>query len=161
MNVENGGEMYEFDKVYSFDLTGWLNIDGWTKEEVDDLMLDGRFASHLLERQIPKWWPSLVHVRGCKAFDHKDKDSDAIRFDAKNLTKNGCKYMPSNMIGEGRAFDKETFCEKAKDMNYIICDIIQYPVIRVIFKRGRALLNQVPTGVISKVKGRKELFDEG
>ena len=62
MNVENGGEMYEFDKVYSFDLTGWLNIDGWTKEEVDDLMLDGRFASHLLERQIPKWWPSLVHV---------------------------------------------------------------------------------------------------
>jgi hypothetical protein len=160
MNIENGGEMYEFDKVYNFDLTEWLNIGGWTKEEVDDLMLDGRFTSHLLERQIPKWWPSLIHVKGCKAFDHKDKDSGE-RFDAKNLTKNGCKYMPSNMIGEGRTFDKEAFYEKAKDMNYIVCDIVDYPMVRVVFKCGSALLNQFPKGIISKVKGRKELFDGG
>ena len=151
---------YEFNKVYHFDLSSWIKIEGWPKKEVRDLMVDGRFASHILERQIPKWWPSLVHIKGCKAFDHIDEGLGGIQFDAKNLTKNGCKYMPSNMIGEGRTFDKETFHEKAKNMNYIICDIIDYPKVRLIFKSGPDLLERFPRGIISKTTGREELFDD-
>ena len=150
---------YEFNKVYHYDLSDWIRIDGWTKEGVRELMVDGRFASHILERQIPKWHPALAHVKGCKDHDHVDEGLGGIRFDAKNLTKNGCRYMPSNMIGEGRVFDKQIFHEKAKNMNYIICDIVDYPKVRLIFKSGPDLLKLFPKGVISKGKGRKELFD--
>lgn len=149
---------YQFDKVYHYDLSSWMNIDGWTDEETSDLMDDGRFASHILERQIPKWFPTLSHVTGCKDHDHVDKTSD-LRFDAKNLTKNGCKFMPSNMLGAGRSFNQDIFLEKAKTLNYIICDIIDFPSVRLIIKRGDELASEFPKGSISKVKGREKLFN--
>ena len=149
---------YEFDKVYHYDLSSWINIDGWSEKETIALMDDGRFASHILERQIPKWFPTLDHITGCKDHDHVDK-TNGLRFDAKNLTKNGCKFMPSSMLGAGRRFNQNIFLEKAKTLNYIICDIADFPSVRLIFKRGGELASDFPKGSISKVKGRRLLFD--
>ena len=65
--------------------------------------------------------------------------------------------MPSGMIGTGRKFNEEQFLFKTKNMNYIICDIVDFPKVSVIFKKGSELASQYPKGTITKSK-RGELF---
>ena len=96
-------------------------------------------------------------MSGCKAFDHQDRDTN-MEFDAKNLTRNGCAFMPSNMLGQGRKFNQQEFIRKTSAMNYIICDIVDFPSIRIVFKKGTDLMEQFPKGKISRVKGRRKLF---
>jgi len=48
---------------------------------------------------------------------------------------------------------------KTENMNYIICDIVDFPRVRVIFRRGKELARAYPKGIISKTK-RGELFGE-
>ena len=56
--------------------------------------------------------------------------------------------MPSNMIGEGRKFNKELFEEKAKNLIYIIVSNIDFPEIKIKFVRGVDLIIDYPKGVI-------------
>ena len=56
--------------------------------------------------------------------------------------------MPSNMIGEGRKFDKEIFENKAKDLNYIIVTNVNFPEIKIKFVKGTDLIIQYPNGSI-------------
>ena len=56
--------------------------------------------------------------------------------------------MPSNMIGEGRKFDKEIFEEKAKKLIYIIVSNINFPEIKIKFVRGIDLIVDYPDGKI-------------
>ena len=140
----------KYDKVYEFDLTGTASFGDLEEEEVYEIYKDGRVASHLLEPQLVKWFPALNHVKGCKGHDHVH-NRDGRLFDAKNFTcSGGCRFMPSKMIGIGRTFDKEAFLEKAKDMTYIICDIVEFPKVRVIFKEGAGLARKYPKGSIPK-----------
>jgi hypothetical protein len=147
-----------FDKVYTFDLTGTISFGDLTTLALIDIFKDGRVASHLLEPQLAIWFPEIRHIKGCKGYDHVNKLDENIKYDAKNLTQaGGCKFMPSGMIGTGRKFDKEQFLFKTKDMNYIICDIVDFPIVSVTFKRGQELAERYPNGCISLSK-RQELF---
>ena len=56
--------------------------------------------------------------------------------------------MPSNMIGEGRSFNKEVFEEKAKQLIYIIVSNVSFPEIKIKFVKGVVLIVDYPTGVI-------------
>ncbi len=56
--------------------------------------------------------------------------------------------MPSNMIGEGRTFNKEIFEEKAKKLIYIIVSNINFPEIKIKFMRGIDLIVDYPSGII-------------
>ena len=56
--------------------------------------------------------------------------------------------MPSNMIGEGRKFNKEIFEEKAKKLIYIIVSNINFPEIKIKFVRGDDLIIDYPDGQI-------------
>lgn len=56
--------------------------------------------------------------------------------------------MPSNMIGEGRKFDKEIFENKAKSLNYIIVSNVNFPEIKIKFVRGTDLVYNYPNGSI-------------
>ena len=56
--------------------------------------------------------------------------------------------MPSNMIGEGRTFNKEIFEEKAKKLIYIIVSNVNFPEIKIKFVKGIEIIVQYPTGVI-------------
>jgi len=145
-----------YDKVYKFDLSNCL-FGTLSKEKLYEIGKDGRFASHLLEPQLEEWFPELKHVKGCKGYDHIHRQ-DARLFDAKNFTHaSGCKFMPSNMIGTGRKFDEEAFLKKTKDMSYIICDIVDFPSVSVVFKHGKELAKSYPKGNISLAK-RSEVF---
>tara|TARA_B100000029_G_scaffold397663_1_gene395999 strand:- start:694 stop:1173 length:480 start_codon:yes stop_codon:yes gene_type:complete len=150
----------EFDKVFEFDLSGTFSFGNLSMIQLVEIFKDGRVASHLLEPQLVKWFPVLRHIKGCKGYDHINKLDENIKYDAKNFTlSGGCKFLPSNMIGTGRKFDQEQFLFKTENMNYIICDIVDFPRVRVIFRRGKELAQAYPKGIISKTK-RGELFGE-
>ena len=148
----------EFGKTYTFDLSGTYSFGTLPASVVSEIFKDGRAASHFLEPQLALWFPELKHIKGCKGHDHVKRLDENIKFDAKNFTQaGGCKFMPSGMIGTGRKFDKELFLFKTENMNFIICDIVDFPKVRVIFKKGSELADKYPNGKITKSK-RGELF---
>ena len=142
----------KYDNTYEFDLTGTVSFGGLKEDEVYEICKDGRVASHLIEPQLVEWFPELTHIKGCKDHDHVHR-RDGRLFDAKNFTvAGGCKFMPSKMLGTCRTFDEKAFFEKAKNMTYIICDIVEFPKVRVIFKEGAELAKEYPRGTIPKSK---------
>ena len=139
MNIKN-------NKVYDFNL-GNLSFGELSSKVITEVMSDGRVSSHFLERHLPIWFPELEFVSGCRDHDHVNVKS-GLKYDQKSFTKNGCRFMPSSMIGAGRKFNKDKFLEKADSLTYIICDVTSLPKVRVIFKEGNQLANQYPKGEI-------------
>jgi len=109
---------------------------------------DGRAFSHFIEPWLAITYNTLKHVKGCKKYDYTDIANENIKYDQKTFTKGGCKFMPSNMIGEGRTFDEEIFKEKAKNLIYIIVSNIHFPEIKVKFVKGTDLIIDYPKGII-------------
>ena len=107
-----------------------------SQEKVYKLFTDGRRASGFLEIQLEEWFPSLKFVDG-KGYDHVD--TEGIRYDAKCFTPRGANFSPSVMLGAGRKVDEEKLWEHANEMIYIFCDVVSFPEVRVIFKRGSDL----------------------
>ncbi len=107
-----------------------------SQEKVNKLFTDGRRASGFLEIQLEEWFPSLKFVDG-KGYDHVD--TEGIRYDAKCFTSRGANFSPSVMLGAGRKVDEEKLWEHANEMIYIFCDVVSFPEVRVIFKRGSDL----------------------
>ena len=112
-----------------------------------EIFKDGRAFSHFIEAWLAITYP-LTHIKRCKQYDHTDVNDETVKYDQKTFTKGGCKYMPSNMIGEGRKFNKEIFEKKAKQLIYIIVSNVHFPEIMVRFVKGCDLLVDYPTGII-------------
>jgi hypothetical protein len=89
----------------------------------------------------------LIHVPGCKGHDLVSP-SDSSKYEQKTFTKGGCKIMPSNMVGQGRHFDKTVFHQKASELSYIIVSNIAFPDIKIRFVKGSDLIQQYPNGII-------------
>ena len=113
-----------------------------------EVFKDGRAFSHFIEPWLALNYHHLIHIKGCKKYDHIDINDENIKYDQKTFTSRGCKFMPSNMIGEGRKFNKEIFEEKAKGLIYIIVSNINFPEIKVKFVKGSELIIHYPTGCI-------------
>ena len=79
------------------------------------ILKDGRVFSHFIEHWISNNYP-LTHVDGCKSHDFIDNNDSTILYDEKTFTKGGCNFCPSNMLGQGRKFDKEVFIEIDKHL---------------------------------------------
>jgi hypothetical protein len=108
---------------------------------------DGRAFSHFIEPWLAINYP-LIHITGCKKYDHIDINDENIKYDQKTFTKRGCNFRPSNMIGEGRKFDKKIFEEKAKKLIYIIVSNLEFPEIKIKFVKGIDLMVDYPNGKI-------------
>jgi hypothetical protein len=112
-----------------------------------EIFKDGRAFSHFIEAWLAITYP-LTHIKRCKQYDHTDVNDETVKYDQKTFTMRGCKFMPSNMIGEGRKFDKEIFETKAQKLNYIIVSNVNFPEIKIKFVKGTDLINTYPNGVI-------------
>ena len=108
-----------------------------SKEKVNELFTDGRRASGFLELQLEEWFEGLVFEDG-RGYDHRYEYMEEL-FDAKCFTKRGANFCPSVMLGAGRSVDKVKLWEHAINMIYIFCDVVEFPKVRVIFKRGSDL----------------------
>jgi len=134
--------MFELNKVYVFKCDATFGT--LSQSRVYKLFTDGRRASGFLELQLEEWFPELTFVDG-KGFDHLD--TEQRKYDAKCFTSHGAKFCPSVMLGAGRFVDEEKLWDHAANMIYIFCDIIDFPVVRVVYKHGRDLI-QYPKGSI-------------
>jgi hypothetical protein len=147
----------KLDKIFKFEISEYT-FGELTKEELVECYKDGRVASHFLERHLTKWFPELIHVKGCKDHDHVDKEG--IKYDAKNFTSSsGLKFKPSAMIGTGRVFDAAKAHKKADDLVYICCDIVDFPKVRVLFKKGSDLVIKYPKCEVPRSK-REDFFGQ-
>jgi len=145
----------KLNKTYHFDLTDTMSFGDIKKERLYEFFKDGRNASFMLEEQLIHWFPELTRVEGNKDHDHISENG--VKYDAKNFTKRGLNFMPSNQIGAGRKFDSEVAYDKANKLIYICCDIVDFPIVRVIFKHGKDLVKDFPNCKISK-SNREVLF---
>ena len=92
----------------------------------------------------------LVHVKCCKSYDFRDKVHEEILYDEKTFTNRGCNYCPSNMLGQGRSFNKEVFENKTKSLIFAIVSNVDFPNIKIRFIKGETILRKYPTGKIPK-----------
>ena len=120
-----------------------------------ELFKDGRVISHFIEKQLEVWFKNLLFEDG-KGYDHRCVETDVL-YDAKCFTKSGANFSPSVMLGAGRKVNEEELHEHANVMNYIICDVYEFPKIRVVFKKGEDLIKDYPKGKIP-FKDREKIF---
>jgi hypothetical protein len=133
-----------------------VSFDTLTPEVLKELFTDGRIFSHFIEHMLAQDY-GLRHVKGCKGYDIVDPSNPEIKYEQKTFTQNGCKIMPSNMIGQGRHFDMSVFHEKAAGLNYIIVSNIAFPELKIKFIKGSDLISQYPNGEI-KLKDHDKFF---
>ena len=146
--------MIEFDVVFPFVIRD-VSFGTLSAPTICCLLKDGRVASHFVERQLVEWFDNLVFEDG-KGYDYRCKETDEL-YDAKCFTKGGLNFSPSVMIGAGRKVDEEKLHKHAGSINYILCDIYEFPKLNVLFKRGKDLILDYPTGKIP-FKKRNEIF---
>ena len=145
----------KLNKTYEYDLTNTMSFGDIKQERLYEFFKDGRNASFMLEEQLTHWFPELTRVEGNKDHDHISENG--VKYDAKNFTKHGLNFMPSNQIGAGRKFDSVVAYQKANKLVYICCDIVDFPKVKVVFKDGKDLVKSYPNCKVSKNK-REVLF---
>ena len=124
-----------------------VTFDTLPPENIRKIFKDGRILSHFMEHWLSQYF-GLKYVTGCKDHDLVCPSNPDVKYDQKTFTQNGCKFMPSNMIGQGRHFDKAKFDEKSSRLIYIIVSNIDFPEIKIRFVRGSELARMYPTGSI-------------
>jgi len=135
-----------FDKTFHRTIKNFT-FDDLSQEKLVKHYKDGRHFAPLME-QILALDFNLTHVEGCKDHDLVDPSNPDMRFDEKTFTKGGCRFMPSNMIGQGRTYDETVFHEKAKKLNYVICSNVNFPEVKIRFVKGTDLIALYPKGEI-------------
>jgi len=144
-----------FNKTFTTTIFNYA-FSNLPQDTLKSIFKDGRIFSHFMERLLAQDY-GLTHVTGCKGHDLVDPADPAIKYEQKTFTENGCKFMPSNMIGQGRHFDKAVFDEKSRGLNYIIVSNVNFPEIKVRFLKGADLAALYPTGEI-KMKDHDKFF---
>ena len=147
----------QLNKTYNFKVKN-VSFGDIPSDRILEFFQDGRVASFFLEEQLQHWFPELTRIEGNKDHDHLDRQGR--KYDAKNFTKNGLKFMPSNQLGEGRKFIAEIAHAKAAKLRYICCDIVDFPQVRVRFVEGTDMVEEYPKCAVSFAK-REGLFSAG
>jgi hypothetical protein len=149
----------EYNKLYTFDLTGKVSFCDLTEEQLYIAYRDARVSSHLIEYQLTHWFPNLERVDQT-GFDLIDHSAEKRKIDQKSFTKHGCNFAPSNMIGKGRSVEIWEATSHAKSIDYVITDVVEFPIVRLKFFKGYDLIERYPNLKIPKSnKARRELFD--
>jgi len=146
----------EYNKSYVFDFTGKVSFGDLPVERLYKMFRDGRVASKFLENHIPIWFSELEFV-DAHGYDHVHKETGRM-FDNKNFTKGGASYAPSVMLGAGRKIDKAVLHEHANEIDYILTDISNFPIVNLTFVRGSELVENYPSGHIP-YKAKNSLFE--
>ena len=134
------------NKTFRHTITN-LKWDKLPCNSIHEILKDGRAFSFFIEPWLAQTYP-MIHIKGCKDHDFLDSETKCIKFDAKTFTKNGCKYVPSSILGTGRKFNQEKFLEKANNLVYIIVSNMDFPHINVKFVEGKELIKKYPKGEI-------------
>ena len=150
----------KYNKIYTLDFTGTVSFGHIPEEVLYEMNRDGRRVSHPMEYELPYHFPNLERIDS-KGYDLIDHNNNERKIDQKSYTKRGCNFAPSNMQGKGRKIDIDIATKHAKSIDYVITDVTEFPIVRVMFVNGEELVNKYPNFKIpSSKKARKEFFGE-
>lgn len=130
----------EYNKTYEFEVEA--SFGPIPKDTINKMYQDGRVASKFLENVLPIWFPELVFV-DAKGHDHVNKITGR-KLDAKCFTKGGLTYAPSVMLGAGRKIVAEEVHKHADEIDYIACDVVEFPLVKIRFVSGKDLVAAYP-----------------
>jgi hypothetical protein len=136
----------ELNKTYPMTMSNY-SFHTLPREVLDKLFKDGRHISPFMEYLVAQEF-GLTHIPGCKGYDMVDPRNPEIKYEQKMFTANGCKFMPSSMIGTKRTFDQTIFAEKAAKLIYVIVSNIAFPDVKIRFVTGIDMLARYPNGII-------------
>jgi hypothetical protein len=131
---------YKYNKTYEFEVEA--TFGNLPRETINDMFKDGRVASKFLEHHLPIWFPELDFV-DAKGYDHVNIKTGR-KLDAKCFTKGGLTFAPSVMCGAGRKIVVEEVHDHAETIDYIACDIVEFPLVRIRFVKGSELVKDYP-----------------
>jgi len=137
---------YILERTYTHLLNN-IAFSTLSNETLNCIFKDGRVFSHLIEAWISQEY-NVTHIKGCKGYDFVSGENDSIKIDQKTFTNGGLSFTPSNMKGQGRVFDRETFEKKTKDLQFCCVSNINFPEIKIKFIAGTTLLQLYPKGII-------------
>lgn len=146
----------EYNKTFTFEVP--VMFGDLPKELLHEMFKDGRVASKFLENHIPVWFPELEFV-DAKGYDHVNKETGR-QLDAKCFTKGGLCFAPSVMLGAGRKIDSEAVIAHAKTIDYIACDVVDFPTVRIRFVTGTDLLENYPNKSFKISSSKRKEFLE-
>jgi len=152
MSIKQNNEI-QYNHTYNFTVNA--SFGSLPNETINKMFKDGRVASKFLENHLPIWFNDLEFV-DATGYDHIRK-SNKRKLDAKCFTKGGLTYAPSNMLGGGRKIVSEIAHEHANEIDYIACDVVDFPRIKVRFVAGSDLVTKYPNCKI-KPSQRDEFF---
>jgi len=144
--TNNNQPSVELNKTFNHTIENY-NFGNLPNEICIEILKDGRPFSHFIEKWIDHNYP-LTHIPGKKGYDFIDKAYPEILYDEKTFTQNGCKFCPSNMLGQGRKFDQERFINHCEKLIFCIVSNINFPNIKIRFVRGVDLMKNYPRGEI-------------
>lgn len=149
--------VYEYNKTYEKTIDA--SFGDLPRETINAMFRDGRVASKFLENHLPIWFPELKFV-DAKGYDHVNLKTGR-KLDAKCFTKGGLTFAPSVMLGAGRKIDESAVHEHAETIDYIACDIVEFPKVRIRFVTGTYLIENYP-GKYCKVpsSAREHFFSD-
>tara|TARA_B100000886_G_scaffold334243_1_gene289455 strand:- start:1085 stop:1558 length:474 start_codon:yes stop_codon:yes gene_type:complete len=143
---QNNQPSVELNTTYNYTIENY-GFGNLPLEICEEILKDGRPFSYFIEQWLPHYH-ALIYVPGCKSYDFKDRRHPEILYDEKTFTRNGCKFCPSNMLGQGRTFDQERFVEHSKKLIFCIVSNVDFPNIKIKFVRGEDLMRDYPRGEI-------------
>lgn len=146
----------ELNKTFDYEVSNY-SFGNLPNEICKEIWKDGRPFSHFIEGWLAQNFP-LTHIKGCKQYDFTDKTHPEILYDEKTFTKLGCAFCPSNMLGQGRRFDKEIFEEKTKKLIFCIVSNVDFPNIKIRFVKGNDIISKYPNSKIP-FKDFNDIFD--
>jgi len=132
----------ELNKTFTHNIRNYA-FGNLSKKAVCEIYKDGRAFSYFIEPWLTKHYP-LIHIKKNKDHDFVDKNNSKILYDEKTFTQNGCKFCPSNMIGQGRVFNRSIFKKKTKRLIFCIVSNIEFPRIKLKFIHGKDLIKKYP-----------------
>tara|TARA_Y100000004_G_C8887136_1_gene400299 strand:+ start:179 stop:658 length:480 start_codon:yes stop_codon:yes gene_type:complete len=140
-----------YDEVYLFDISSKVSFWDLPKEVVYELFRDGRTASRFLELKIPDLFRDFEYVDG-SGYDWLKELVKKV--EGKCYTKGGCNFAPSKMVGSSRKVKPDEVQKhiEENDLDYILMDIREFPVIRMRFVKGSELIKDHPNCKIGKSK---------
>ena len=100
-------------------------------QDVVDFFTDGRRLPFVVERRLKLDYPDwgLAQAQG-SGFVLVDPENG--RWDVRSITKSGVYFCPSYMVGSGRAFVKDEFNQKLREINgFILSDVTLFPDVPI------------------------------
>ena len=140
-----------YEQVEQFDFSSQVKFGKLPQETLFKIFRDGRTSSRFLEELIPLIFAGYKYVDE-KGYDWLRRMEEKV--EGKCVTKNGCNFAPSAMVGSGRKVKPDEVKQHIEESNldYILMDIVDFPLVRMRLVKGSELIATHPNCKITNAK---------